>query len=746
MMRNPKSTRRWTAACLATLLLLPTLATATTEATVATTTSPATGPTVTLAAVGVSGPVAAGTDVLLRATITTAATPRYVRFLEGNKDLGTDRFAPWEFTVRKITEGTHTYRAEVRGLHRSVVFSPTVTVTAKAAVNQAPTVSILTPAGNASFVQGSTVDLTADARDADGTIQKVEYWKDSTLLGSATAPPYKLSYPAATLGNIAVYAKAYDNAGAVTKSAAVTFSVVLPTPTAKAADDAVRLLLQATFGPSSADVDRVHALGVSGWVAEQLATPLTYSHVEYLKQAEALTGKKAEEEHAYEAIWQNFLFGADQLRARMAFALSEIIVISNIAPDQDTWALASWMDMLYRNAFGNYRTLLEDATLHPAMGYYLNMLGNDRENPTKGYRPNENYARELLQLFSIGLTKLNLDGTPVLDASGKPVPTYDQSVVEGFAQVFTGWSFAGNDTTSNSAFYYPKVEDWLDPMVPWPKRHSAGTKQLLDGAVLPANQTPQQDLKDALDNVFNHPNVGPFVARRLIQFFVTSNPSPGYISRVASRFNNNGKGERGDLSAVIAAVLTDAEARSTTLAAGATFGKLREPVIRFTHLMRATGAKADNGRNSVWWLDSPEDALGQSPLLAPSVFNFFSPFFARPGPIAAAGLVSPEFQIHTETQVVGSANFLSDVLWNRGFGFRTDGKLRMDLAPWQALAADATALTEAINLVFTANSLSVATRASMAKAVAAVPAAKTYERVRVALTLLMVAPDFVVQH
>jgi uncharacterized protein (DUF1800 family) len=702
--------------------------------------------TVTLTTSAAGGTVAAGSDVVLRATVTGMARPRWARFYDGSKVIAFDGWAPWAHKVRRIRAGTHDYRVEFIGSRSVKASSPVVTIVAGTApANLPPSVAILTPANNATITQGTSVSLTADAKDPDGSIARVEYWTGSTLLGTSTGKPYDLAYRPTATGNVSIVAKAFDNAGASAASAAVTLIVVAP-PAAATTDDAVRLLLQATFGPSRADVDRVRTLGKAVWLDEQLRLPLTYSHLNYLRAVEAATGKKAREEHAYEATWQNFLFGADQLRARVAFALSEIIVVSNIAPDQNPWALASWMDMLYRNALGNYRTLLIEATLHPAMGYYLNMLGNDRENPAEGFRPNENYARELMQLFTIGLVKLNPDGTPAKNATGATVPTFDQSVVEGYAQVFTGWNFAGNDTRSDDDFYWPPVENWIDPMVPWPQRHSPGTKKLVDGRVLPAGQTPAKDLADTIDSLFNHPNVGPFVARRLIQFLVTSNPSPGYVTRVAARFGDNGAGVRGDLSAVVRAILTDAEARDVTLAATPTFGKLREPVIRFTHLMRATNAKAANGRNSVWWLDSPEDALGQSPLLAPSVFNFFSPFFTRSGPIAQAGLVAPEFQIHTETQVVGNANFFSWVLWDRAFGFEEAGKLRMDLAPWTALAADVATLVDAINLVFTANTLSAATRASMTKAVAAVPASKPNERVRVALTLLMVTPDFVVQH
>jgi endo-chitodextinase len=700
---------------------------------------------VSLTAVGVTGPVLPGSRVLLHATVADLASLRSVRFYDGANQIGSDRSAPWEYTVRRISAGRHLYKAQAVLPDGTRIDSPAVEVVAvRAPPNQPPTVSILTPANNTSFAQGTAVDLTADARDPDGSVARVEYWRGTTQLGAATAAPFKLTLAAAAAGSYSVVAKAVDDRGATTSSTPVAFTVVAP-PTATAPDDGARLLLQATFGPTAADVTRVRQLGVNGWLDEQFAMPLTYSHLKYMRDVQTITGMEAQEQHAYEAIWQNYLFGADQLRARVAFALSEIVVISNIAPDQNPWALASWMDMLYRNAFGNYRTLLGDATLHPAMGYFLNMLGNDREFPEEGNHPNENYAREVEQLFSIGLVKLNTDGTPVKDAQGKTTPTYDQSVVEGFARVFTGWNFAGNNTASDDDFYWPN-EDWINPMVAWPAHHEAGTKQLLDGVVLPAGQTPQKDLKDALDLVFNHPNVGPFVSRRLIQFLVTSNPSPQYVGRVAAAFNNNGGGVRGDLKAVVRAVLTDTEARDLALAAQPTYGKLREPVIRFTHLMRATGARAANGRNSVWWLDSPEDGLGQSPLLAPSVFNFFSPFYTKSGAIAQAGLVAPEFQIHTETQVVGNANFHSSVLWNRGFGFADAGWLAMDLAPWTSIAGNAGTLVDQLNLVFTANSMTAATRATLAKAVNAIPSGDRAERVRAALTLLMVTPDFVVQH
>ncbi|MGL5004885.1 MAG: DUF1800 family protein, partial [Casimicrobium sp.] len=275
--------------------------------------------------------------------------------------------------------------------------------------------------------------------------------------------------------------------------------------------DAARLLMQATFGARSMDdINAVEAKGNAAWIEEQFAKPWT-SHKVYIDRIKA-AGEEEKEEHVYESYWQQLIWGDARLRARVALALSEIMVISNIAPDQKNAAMISWMDMLYRNAFANYRDLLQEVTLHPAMGYYLNMLGNDKEDLATGRMPNENYAREVLQLFSIGLTELNMDGTPKRDASGKTIPTYDQSVVQGFAAAFTGWNFAGNDITKSDTFHSPQ-ENWTDFMRAWPSRHSTGAKKLLNGAALAAGQTPERDLADALDNIANHPNVAPFMSK-----------------------------------------------------------------------------------------------------------------------------------------------------------------------------------------------------------------------------------------
>lgn len=506
--------------------------------------------------------------------------------------------------------------------------------------------------------------------------------------------------------------------------------------------DAARLLLQASFGPRSvADIDELASRSAASWIDTQVALPWN-THAGYLARLRA-EGVKVEEQHIFEAIWQNLMFGDARLRARVALALSEIMVVSNIAPDQDTDALAGWMDTLYKNAFGNYRTLLRDVTLQPAMGYYLNMLGNDKEDPATGRMPSENYAREVLQLFSIGLVQLNNDGTPMRDSAGKTISTYDQNVVQGFAKVFTGWSFGGNDTTFSDGFNPPK-QNWTMEMQAWPSHHSTGSKLLLNGVLLPAGQTPERDLNDALDNIAAHPNVGPFMSKRLIQFLVTSNPSPAYMTRVVAVWNDNGRGVRGDLQAVVKAILLDDEARNPA-ATSISYGKLREPMVKFVHFANAMGARSRNGRNSIWWLDSPDDYLGQSPLLAASVFNFFSPMYTRAGPIAQAGLVAPEFQNATDTQVVGSTNFFSRLIRDGGFGFDDTNRVDFDATPWLADASSTAKLIERVNLILFAGSMSANTQTILEKAINAYPTSQRNDRIQAALNLAVIAPEFVIQ-
>ncbi len=507
--------------------------------------------------------------------------------------------------------------------------------------------------------------------------------------------------------------------------------------------DAARFMAQATFGVrSEQEVAALVEQGLERWLAAQM-NERAELHTSYIDWQRQRNGPQTyvTEDMAYEAMWRHWLHGQDQLRSRITFALSQIFVVSNVASDLRAYGMASYMDMLQAHAFGSYRDLLQAVTLHPTMGYFLNMRSSERSNATIGARPNENYAREVLQLLSIGLVELNNDGTPRRDAGGATMPTFNEAVVKGFAQAFTGWGFA-----LSANFRSPDEgldANWKTPMVPFESFHEPGPKLLLGGATIPGG-TAAQDLAAALDNIAAHPNVGPFIGRQLIQRLVTSNPSAAYINRVANVFNDNGAGARGDLAAVVRAVLLDAEARDPSLGAAGRFGKQREPVLRLANLLRAMNVSNKTGRNAVHALDSGDDALGQSPLLAPSVFNFFSPNFRPAGPLAAAGLVAPEFQITTETAVVGSLNFLRRVIQEGGHGWAA-GRLDFDWAPWVAVAADTAALLARLDLFFFHGQMSAGTRSRMAALVDSINPAQTQERVKAALTLTMVSPDHVIQ-
>jgi uncharacterized protein (DUF1800 family) len=445
-------------------------------------------------------------------------------------------------------------------------------------------------------------------------------------------------------------------------------------------------------------------------------------------------------------IWfRNSITGPDQLRQRVAFALSEIMVVSQQSTLQNMpHALADYYDMLARNAFGDFRKLVEDVTLHPAMGVYLNMLGNQKPDAARNIRPDENYARELMQLFTVGLVELNADGTVKKDAQGQPIPTYDQSVIEGFANVFTGWNYAGAATFTQAR---RTLVNQVQPMQAYPEQHSPLAKKLLQypGATkpsLPAGQPPTQDLADALDNIANHPNVGPFISKQLIQKLVTSNPSPAYVGRVAAVFANDGSGRRGNLGAVVKAILLDAEARPA--APAATSGKVKEPLLRLTQLWRAYGAKAASGQYRVGNVNA---AFGQGPLQSPSVFNFYSPFYAPPGEIAAQGLVAPELQIATEylNTTTGNAFYNYVFAWNSTATNPAANSVLLDYTTELPLAGDSEALVNRIAEKLLGGQISATLKAEAKAAVERTAATNPGQRVSEALYLVATSPEYVVQ-
>jgi uncharacterized protein (DUF1800 family) len=505
----------------------------------------------------------------------------------------------------------------------------------------------------------------------------------------------------------------------------------LPTGTPTAAD-AGRFLSQATFGATDALIATVQSQGFDAFLSQQFAAPVS-SHLAFVDASgvNPLTINQTND-----AWWTYAISAPDQLRQRVAFALSEILVVSNASENlgNQPGALPAYYDVLVRGAFGNFRQLIENITLNPAMGAYLNMLHNDKANTSGTVLPNENYAREVMQLFSIGLYDLNLDGSLTLSSSGFPIATYNQDTILGTAAVFTGWTYG---QTTNPPVFNPPA-DWRDPMVNVDSHHSPDSKTILNGVLLPAGQTATQDLGTTLDTIFNHPNVGPFLCQRLIQRLVASNPSPGYLYRVTAVFNDNGQGVRGDLQAVVRAILMDYDARgSSGTAQGA--GHEREPVIHLTNLLRAFSASSPDGKFSVRNADAN---FAEEAMHSPTVFNFFTPDYSAPGAIATAGLKSPEFGITTETTVVTIANYLNTAIYS--YLGPSNDQITLNLANEQAQAANPAQLVDHLNSLLMAGSMSTAMRNTLINAITQIPANNPAERTNTAIYLVINSPEFTI--
>ena len=540
--------------------------------------------------------------------------------------------------------------------------------------------------------------------------------------------------------------------------------------------EAARFLTQATFGPTGNDSDPVMKYGYSGWLDRQFALPAT-SHRAYWEAADAAIRAVtptvgANQEQVWESFWQQALNGPDQMRQRAVFALSQIFVISALdgAVGNEPRAMAAWLDMLGDKGLTTYRELLEAVALHPLMGRYLSHLRNQKADLVSGRVPDQNFARESMQLFSLGLVRLNPDGTPLL-VNGRAVETYGPDDVNGLARVFTGFSWACPAAPANNCFLNGNSGGVSDPdrafkpMVAYPQYHSTEVKSFL-GVTIPVQAVadPVGDLRIALDTLSTHPNVAPFISRQLIQRLVSSNPSPAYVQAVAAVFNDNGTGVRGDMKSVFKAIYTHPDARLLNK----TTGKLREPVLRLSAYLRAFPHQTDTGRWRVGNTDSAATSLGQTPLRAPSVFNFYRPGYVAPGSdTAAAGLVAPEMQLLNETSVSGWVNFMRDNLTS-GVGtyngtvntvvlnrrdMQRDWQLEMGLASQPDALADrvlqkllygqaSVALrTELINNI---NSIVVPPLNATGSNLAAVNAALR-NRVNAALLLTLAAPEFLAQ-
>lgn len=546
---------------------------------------------------------------------------------------------------------------------------------------------------------------------------------------------------------------------------AVTRSTTLTT-----AQEASRFLAQATLGADLALIQQVAATGIEPWIDQQFALPQTqildYLYTNLYDEADIGTESADQPLFRY-ALWTMIMSGSDLLRQRVALALSEIFVISTEKDEiyNSGNGAADWCDMLLKNAFGNFRDLLQDVTLHPLMGFYLSHAGNRKTDESLNRFPDENYAREIKQLFTIGLFLLNEDGTQILDSEGQPISTYDNSHITEFAKIFTGLQF---DFDGDPHVDWPNPgfnSGWLNsytavrPLKMWDEEHEPGPKTLLNGYVVPAAQTGMQDVNNALDHLFNHPNVGPFVGRQLIQRLVKSNPSPAYIGRVTAVFNNNGSGIRGDMKAVIKAILLDDEARNPAFISDPNNGKLREPFFRFTQMVRAF--HFSNPQNKFWdagW--GAEGNLRQFMFNPPSVFNFFSPTYRPPGPMGTAGLVGPEFQLLNSYTSISTINFwYSRLEWGYVIDLPDSEKVikgqtydldqpEPDLTYELTLLNNITDLIDYLDLLLTYGTLSTEMRGIIETAVsdyAATAPDDDKSIVKFAIFLFMLCPEYAIQ-
>lgn len=589
------------------------------------------------------------------------------------------------------------------------------------------------------IAKGQTIELNATANDKDGTITSV-VWQQTAGTSILSEPIEALSAtitiaPALSYKPIeyAFSVTATDNEGA-TSSQTVYFTA----RNSLEEHSAARMLHQATMGPTLSEIQSAKGLSEQQWLDKQMALPINY-HRDYLVTLD-------DDDFKYisriDAWWKAVLQSDDQLRQRVAFALSEILVVSDENSDlrAQPEGMITYYDLLLTHAFGNFRDLLEDITLSPIMGTYLSHLGNEKADEALNIRPDENYAREVMQLFTIGLEELNLDGSAKLDASGNTIATYGQTQIEGFARVFTGWTFAGSET------FKRKSRDYLSPMQAFSEYHSSEQKALLNNEVIPPGYGPEESLKIALDNLFNHDNVAPFISKQLIQRLITSNPTPQYVERVASVFNDNGAGVRGDLASVVKAIYLDDEARHFGSVLSYQ-GKIKEPLLKTVQFWRNLNARSLQGYYKTWNL---VDSYGQGPMQSASVFNFFRPDYQN-ADLRSENLVAPELQIANDATLIGTMNALfASLVWSTA-------EARSDLNPagiyvyvqtdMDYLAQNGiNALIDQYNTLYFAGNMSNETKQALLDLDAYFNEDQYRVRVSYLLYMIAISPEFNVQY
>ena len=579
----------------------------------------------------------------------------------------------------------------------------------------------------------------------------------------AKKSPAIFAVPAASLVVAACGGGGTDGSSS-SSAAAPTVQVAKPATDGEAA----RFILKTSLAVTEPEITDIRSVGYAAWLDKQMDIPVSQTGVAWLSSRgyDQVTTDEYYNNSVFAdyMVWNQLITSPDPVRKRLAFALSQFFVVSTNGIEI-TWrstAMAAYWDILNRHALGNFRQLLEDVTLSPAMGVYLSTLDNKKEDARSGRVPDENYAREVMQLFTIGLNELNNDGTKKMGTTGEPIETYTNSDVSNLARVFTGYSYDWSNLVRTPSVRVPStliapIEAVIRPMtsVPskWSRPQTASEHSMLEktflGTTIPANTDAPTSMKLALDALFNHPNVGPFFSKQMIQRLVTSNPSAGYVDRVAKIFNNNGSGVRGDLRAVFKAIWLDDEATNAAGLTSPTFGKVREPVLRFTQWARTFGAASRSGNWIIANLSNPSNSLGQSPLRAASVFNFYRPGYVPANTaIATNALVAPEFQIVTEVSVAGYINFMASTIGSAN-GLNNDVKATYTRE--LAIVTDTAALLNRLSLLLAGNQLADTTKATIKTALDATTVtdasslADKERRVFLATLLVFASPDYLVQ-
>jgi uncharacterized protein (DUF1800 family) len=602
------------------------------------------------------------------------------------------------------------------------------------------------------IVAGATTNVTITVMGAGPTPTGTVTLQDGrTVLATVSLSSGVASFAASSagypVGNYPLTAS-YSGDAHYLPSTSPTENVLLM-PKQTTATAAARFLDQSSFGPTAAGIAHVQQIGLAAAITEQFGEATTLFSEPPLNDAECPNSNWNCTQSEYLNV---SAFGNDQLRQRIALALSELWV----APQHTDNAMPFYLNTLANDAFTNYRTIMNDGALSPAMGDYLNMVNSGK--PPAGQIANENFGREMMQLFTLGPNLLNSDGTDQLDANGNPIPTYTEAQVQAFALAYTGWTYANSDGTTPSSFNYTK--NWLYLMVPVESKHDMTAKTLLNGTTLPSGQTAEQDLKGALDNIFQHDNIGPFISRHLIQCLVSGNPSAGYVQRVAAVFANNGKGTRGDMQAVITAILMDEEARAGDLQTGnqaesspsVNGGHLREPLLWTANLIRGLSAVQTTPSDPypfVSFMSGNVGSMGEAPFNQQSVFNYYSPYYVIPdgdyasGEAPAIGANAPEFGLENTGSVVPRQSVADYLIHNKLAGMTIDLSTSSAIGQY---ASNPAQLVSYLSMLFMHNQMPSDMQSVIIDAVTAIPSTDLETRAQVATYLVVTSSQYKIMH